>query len=127
MTVLGELNKVRYRGRRQGRPQEPGEGENCDAGRGEAGYEHALMAPRQVANQLRVGAVIAGKLRAASGRYDDSGRNRRCGSGVGSGIAPEALQVRPQLGRALIAQIAILLEQLVDNLLEFGGDFWIEA
>jgi hypothetical protein len=42
------------------------------------------------------------------------------------GIALQALQIRPHVGRALITQIAVLLQSLVDDALQFRGYIGIQ-
>src|ERR1051326_7347167 len=45
----------------------------------------------------------------------------------GSGIAPQALEVRAQVGSGLIAQRPILFQALVNDPFQFCGDIRVEA
>src|SRR5260370_42433386 len=51
---------------------------------------------------------------------------RRDSGAAGIGVALEALQVRAEVGRVLVAKVTVLFEGLVDDVFEAGRQIWIQ-
>ena len=61
------------------------------------------------------------------GRCRDSRARRVRRRACGAGVAADALQIRPKIGRALVAEGPILFERLRDDPFEIVGNLGIEA